>query len=119
MNGFYLVSSEGYGLEDPRHCLPVRRLQGERRDDYLLVRISPPILGQNFGLGGQDIEEVILATRHQGESLFSISRWPVYVHVARLLDSPPDMDTIRDGEMELIGWAELYPTEADALAGLS
>lgn len=30
-NEFYLCSGEGYGLETPRRCVPIKRLRGEDR----------------------------------------------------------------------------------------
>jgi hypothetical protein len=113
---FYLASSEGFEMENPRACREIARLRGGQRDDYLLVQIDPPLIGQAFGLGGIDIEQVIVATRHQGESLFPIKRWPVYVHVARLLVPFVGQDLIRAEEMESIAWAELYETRDSAEA---
>ena len=113
---FYMASSEGFDMETPRRCTAIRRLRGRIRDDYLLVRIDPPLIGQRFGLGGRDIDEVIVATRHEGESLFPITTWPVYVHVARLLVPSVGKASVRDEEIESIAWAELYPTKEDAAA---
>jgi len=50
---FYLASSEGYDLEEPRRCFQIKRMRGDFRDDYLLVRIDPPINGQKYGFGGE------------------------------------------------------------------
>lgn len=111
---FYMASSEGYGLESPRRCRRIERLKGEDRDDYLLIGIDPPLNGQEFGLGGRDLDQVVIATRHQGESLFPIRRWPVYVHVARLLVPYERQEIVRNSEMEPIAWAELYATEEAA-----
>ncbi len=111
---FFLASSEGYGLEVPRRCHRIRRIRGRSGDDYLLVRVDPPIIGQRYGLGGQDIDRVVLATRHEGESLFSITAWPVCVHVARMIREPEERDTMTREDLEEIGWAELYKTEDDA-----
>jgi hypothetical protein len=69
---FYLASSEGYGMESPRRCKPIKRLRAENRDDYLLIIIDPPLNGQRFGPGDCDIDQVIVATRHAGQSLFPI-----------------------------------------------
>jgi len=82
---FFLASLEGYGMEAPRRGFRIRRLCGDHRDDYLLARIEPPVARSAFGLGANDIDHVILASRHVGESLFPIERWPVFVHVARPL----------------------------------
>lgn len=113
---FYLASAEGYGMEEPRRGFVVRRLRGDSRDDYLLARIEPPVMGQSFGLGDRDIDHVILATRHVGESLFPIKSWPVFVHVARPLVAIEERVVIHDDEMESIAWAEIYETEESARA---
>lgn len=108
---FFLASSEGYDMETPRACWRLRRLASDVRNDLLLIRIDPPVIGQRFGLGNQDIDRVIVATRHQGASLFPISEWPLYVHVARLLAPLPDNQTqVPSTALQSIAWAELYPT---------
>ncbi|GAO37568.1 hypothetical protein SCT_3001 [Sulfuricella sp. T08] len=112
---FYLASSEGYNLEEPRSCKRVKRLRSDSRDDLLLIRIDPPLIGQLYGLGGREIDNVLVATRHKGDSLFPIKGWPVLVHVARLLiDNPDERDQVHDNEFESIAWAELYETETAA-----
>jgi hypothetical protein len=79
------------------------------------VRIDPPLLGQPYGLGACNIDFVFVATRHQGSSLFPITEWPVFVHVARpLIDEPALRCALQDNELESIAWAELYPTEEAA-----
>lgn len=114
---FYLSSSEGYDLDEPRSCWRIGRARTTARDDLLLVKIDPPLIGQKYGLGGRDIDVVVVAPRHQGASLFPVSEWPVYVHVARLLVEPPaPSQTLRQEDLESIAWAELYKTEQDARA---
>jgi hypothetical protein len=73
---FYMASTEGYGMEEPRRCWKIKRLATVKRKDFLLVRIDPPLPGQKYGLQGRDIDVVLVATRHQGASLFPITRWP-------------------------------------------
>ena len=112
---FFLSSSEGYGLEEPRACFRIKRLLGSGRDDYLLIRIAPPIPGQPYGLGDRDIAEVVIATRHAGSSLFPITDWPVFVHVARPLVADIELrESVDINELEEIGWAELYPPDDGA-----
>ena len=114
---FFLASSEGYRLEEPRRCKRIKRLRSNNRDDLLLVKVDPPLVGQLYGLGERDIDTLLVATRHKGDSLFPIKEWPVFVHVARLLvDHPEEREQIDDNEFESIAWAELYPTEAAARA---
>jgi hypothetical protein len=106
---FYLSSTEHCDFEQPRRRWRVKRLPTDwRDDDLLLVRIDPPLIGQEYGLGWRDIDLVILATRHRGATLFPIREWPIYVHVARpLIDSPELRERIEPDELELIAWAEL------------
>lgn len=112
---FYLASTEGYGMEEPRRCWRVKRLATSQRDDLLLARIEPPLIGQHYGLGGRDIELVLLAPRHKGASLFPVDRWPIYVHVARPLVADPEArEYLEPTDMEEVAWAELYRTEDDA-----
>lgn len=112
---FYLASSEGYGLEQPRRCIPIRRICGDDRDDLLLVRVEPPLSGQPYGLGGDDIVHLIIAPRHANVSLFPVSEWPAYVHVARaLVAAPEERDHLGPCEIEEIAWAEVYPNEESA-----
>jgi hypothetical protein len=112
---FYMASTEGYGMEEPRRCWRIRRLATAKRKDILLVKIDPPLPGQKYGLQGRDIDVVLVATRHQAASLFPITRWPVYVHVARLLvDDPERLMQLQEYEFKSVAWAELYRTEKDA-----
>jgi hypothetical protein len=114
---FFLASSEGYRLEEPRSCKRIKRVRSGNRDDLLLVKVEPPLIGQPYGLGGHDIDTLLIATRHKSDSLFPIKEWPVFVHVARLLiENPESREPIHDNEFELIAWAELYATEAAARA---
>jgi hypothetical protein len=113
---FYIASSEGYQMDSPRRCKAIKRLRGVDRDDYLLIAIDPPLNGQVFGLGGRDLDQVIIATRHRGDSLFPINAWPVFVHVARLLVPYEGQDAVGNDEVESFAWAELYPTEEAARA---
>ena len=114
---FYLTSSEGYNLEQIRACYKRQRLLGDHPDGYMICEIAPPILGQPFGLGTQDIHEIIIASRHAGYSIFSVKEWPVYVHVARLTsDAVSDKFAITEGDIESIGWAEIHESSASAKA---
>lgn len=112
---FYLASSEGYRLEEPRSCKRIKRVSSDSRDDLLLVKVDPPLIGQSYGLGGRDIDILLVATQHKGDSLFPINKWPMFVHVARLLiENPEQREQIHDNEFESIAWAELYRTKEDA-----
>jgi hypothetical protein len=113
---FFLASSEGYGLESPRACRIQKMLRGRVRDCYLVVEIDPPLAGQRYGRGEENINVVVMATRHEGQNMFPVSEWPLSVHVA-LLARHLDLgttDMLSDDDIELVGCGELYQTPADA-----
>ncbi|MCH7480950.1 MAG: hypothetical protein IIC79_06100 [Chloroflexi bacterium] len=113
---FYLASAEGYGFDEPRKCYRIMRVQSEMRDDYMLIRVDPPLTQRQHGLAGVELDTIVIATRHKGSSLFPILEWPVYVHIARLHTiNPSERDIIHPNEIESIAWGELYLTEEDAL----
>ena len=105
-------------MESPRKCWVIRACLMVR-DDLLLVRVDPPIICRDPALGESMIEQVVLAARHKGYSLKSVQEWPFYVHVARIKgpDAPAD-GRLSPEDVETIAWAELYPTQAAADAGL-
>lgn len=113
---FYLASAESRPTLAPRKCLIEERLVAEeRRDDYLRVRIEPPIIGQPYGLGDKDIEDVVLATRYSGTTLHPVSEWPMTVFVCRIVNEKIRYSakaSAKDLEVILIG--ELYPTLLEA-----
>jgi hypothetical protein len=111
---FYLASKDYYNLETPRQGWRLKRMSGLGRDDLLLARIDPPII-DGFGSDTHSIDTVLLATRHEGASLFPVAQWPVLVHVIRpTIDNVADRDSVQKGEFRNIAWAELYKSEEDA-----
>ncbi len=113
---FFLTSiNEGYDdFKQTRKCKIIKRLSSDSRDDLLMIKIEPSIIGQKYGLGGNDIDTIFIATRHNGGSLFPIKKWPAYVHVARfLIKNPEERDIVHKNEYESIAWAEIYQKESD------
>jgi len=111
---FYLTSADSYGLDIPRRVWRIKGMTIGRRDDALLAKLDPPVKG-GLGLKEPDITVVLLATRHQGASLFPVSEWPVYVHLAApLVENVELRDRLELSEVRTIAWAELYRTEEDA-----
>ncbi len=83
---FLSAAGESEGLASPRACWEKARLKDQVRDDHMLVEIEPPLIGQGYGLGGQDITSLILSARHEGFPLFPVKEWPCHVYIARILD---------------------------------
>jgi hypothetical protein len=112
---FYIRLGEGVG--EPRACWSKQRLRDARRDDWMLVAIEPPVIGQPFGLGGENIYLLLLAARFQGQTLFPVSVWPALVYVVRPLSkSILSCTQFDDTQAQLIDWGVLHRTYEDALA---
>ena len=109
---FFLTSGGELDLlVEPRACWSVDRLRDSRRDDYMLVEIQPSLIGQCFGLGARDISQLILSSRIEGDTLFPITRWPLCVYAARIVDdSILETRVFRPEQVEYITKAYLYPT---------
>ena len=88
---FYLTTAgESDTLLEPRVCRPLGRLRDSRRDDYMLVEIEPPLVRQARGSGEEVVSRLVLATRHEGYTLFPvfpIRKRPlsVYIYIVRWL----------------------------------
>jgi hypothetical protein len=102
-------------LAVPRACWAKGRLRDNLRDDYMLVEVEPPVIGQEYGLGSNDIATVMISSRYQGSSLFPVSEWPCDVYVARILDDAIVKTSVfTKGQVELLVWGRIYRTLAEA-----
>lgn len=102
---FYLCMEGRDDSSHPRACWRRKRLRASIRDDYLLVDITPPLIGQEYGLGEKDITKLILATRHQGVTLFRVTEWPAHVYVYRILDEAIlRQEVFEANQVEMIMW---------------
>jgi len=113
---FYMASSEGH-LAAVHKCFKIKRLHLKDRDDLLLIHIEPPLLGIRYNLPHEEIDNLMIASRHRGETLFPIAKWPVSVYVlVPLIDDLEEMNELKENEYKLIAWAEIYQTELAALS---
>jgi hypothetical protein len=115
-NFFLTAVGEFKALENPRACYEKARLRDSIRDDYMLVEIEPLLIGQPFGLGNQDIEYLILSTKHSGFTLYPPTEWPSHVYVTRILDDSilKTLSFTKD-QVELLTWGMIFPTLEEAL----
>jgi hypothetical protein len=117
---FLSCAGEYKPLTAPRACWTKARLRNEIRDDYMLIEIKPPLIGQPFGHADKDITQLIISTRFQGDTLYPISQWPLSVYVSRILD-----ETIlrrlsfKKNQVELIAWGMIFKTLEAAMTNVS
>ena len=86
----------------------------------MLVEIEPPLVRQARGSGEEVVSRLVLATRHEGYTLFPvfpIRKRPlsVYIYIVRLLDeSGITSGWFGETEVEHISWGVLFRDREDA-----
>ena len=102
-----------------RACWIKGRMRGDVRDDHMLIEVEPPVIGQTYGLGGEDIANLVLSAHYRGDRLFPVKKWPCHVYVTRIVDqSVTKTLTFTRGQLELIGWGMIFRTIQEAYAEL-
>jgi len=101
-------------LSEVRECKLICPMQFESGKNCGLFEIAPPIIGQEFGLGGIDIDELLIIPRHEGESVLSPDKFPVFCYAARSLRNKFEERVVRSEEVQNIGRCELYSSREDA-----
>lgn len=111
---YYISSLESVTFEPVRECKLNKRMMFDTGKQCALVKLSPAVIGQPWGLSN-DIEFFVLASRHKEEKLFPLTKFPCFVHVARLRSGAAmEGDVVSMADLENIAWCELYRTRSDA-----
>ena len=107
MPDFYLVSTELREPYDPRGCRILKRIKSELRDDLALIEIVPPIPREIYDTD-EDLSELILASRHEGTSLFPVSEWPLAVYICRIKGVLNlQKGVISSNALSILDWGEI------------
>lgn len=104
----FLASMESRAFADIRGIDVERVLRFPSGKKCLLVKLTPPGPGADFGLPGL-LEAVVLSPRLEGYSIDPINEYPCYVHIAALrqeLNLATDVIS-RDALIDL-AWGEVY-----------
>jgi len=111
---YFLSSLDNTRFTQTRECTFEKRLRFNTGKDCALVKLVPPVVGQDFGLPA-DIDLFVIAARHQGQELFPITTFPCSVHIARpLIEDIGVREVITKEDLEVIAWGDLYKTRFDA-----
>jgi len=111
---YFLSSLESTKFSVTRECVFQRRLRFGTGKECVLVKVSPPVIGQEYAVCG-DVELFVLAARHKGRGLSPIKEFPCFVFIARpLIDDIGAREEIAKEDVEVVAWGELYRTKADA-----
>jgi len=98
-------------------------LRGEITDSegrlYLWIQVDPPVIGQPYGLGQENIGDLLLRPHFEGDSLFPISKFPTAVFIYRVIDNSLSVNkNLSTKTLELAAWGEIYETREHAEASM-
>ena len=111
---YYLSSLESTKFSVTRECVFQKRLRFRTGKECVLVKVCPPVIGQEYGVA-EDIDLFVLTARHEGRGLFPIKAFPCFVFIARpLTDGIETRGEIGKEDVEVVAWGELYRTKSDA-----
>ena len=112
---FYLSSTESTTFSLPRLCKIVKRLKDRHGNFGAWIEVEPPVPGQLFFQGANDISNFAIFPRFEGSSLFPVNEWPLRVYICRFICSvSKELTSVGPDDVELTAWGEIYPTLEEA-----
>ena len=117
----YLTSTDVRPTLKPRKCTILQKLWSEERQDYFLrLRVEPSIKGGYFNIEQEDINEVVVATRHNASSLVPISELSIVVYVCHILNGAiRDTEKVSGSDLHVLLIGELYESLEEAEKAIS
>lgn len=107
---FYIMSSEGYHLEEPHTFRVLEERTGSDQGAVLKIKIVPALNGEYYNCSGE-LEVVYLMLRFRSDSFENVEKWPIDVRVYRSLNSDLPFVDMQISDFEPIAWAEVYRSE--------
>ena len=110
---FYLYFNEGFHEEERRRCTRIKGVSfgSASKLPALLVRITPPCSGEQYGVKDEEINSLVLSALFEGQSFFPVEKWPMNVHIYLPLIQYPEMrDQIDVSETKNIALGEIRKT---------
>jgi hypothetical protein len=102
-----LVSTELREPFEPRDIALLRTLRTDSRNDLALVSLSPPIERFVYSTA-EDLAQVILATRLQGQVLFPKTSGRAAVYIINASGIEATGDFIPSDRLKVLDWGEVY-----------
>jgi len=109
---YYISSLESYYFDEPKEIELVHLISLKERT-YIKAKISPPIIGQPYGLGDKDIDFIILLARHIGKDLSRLDSLPMDVYILYPKDNI-SYENLNKENLDILAWATLYNNFKDA-----
>ena len=108
----YLSSYEYRDFEMSRKITHFQRMKLDNRN-VLKIEVENPIIGQKYGLLGNNITTFYLVNRVDENAFEKLTQFPIDVHVLIVANSEINSPSSLE-ELQNIAWACLYDNEDDA-----
>jgi len=108
----FLSSLDSYQFKQKREFEIIKQIsihsESNQKEGWV-VKITPNLIGQSYGLGGEDIDYLILTPRHLGVNIYDIKKFPCFVYIIRIINNKiPTENIIDSNSVEVIAWGEIY-----------
>jgi hypothetical protein len=111
---YYLTSSDYHNFEDLKSFYIVKKMMStDNNSMFWLVKIDPVVIGQEYGLGGNDIEYLLLAPRQGNNLLDNIKQYPVHVYFLLPNKDLRHNDDVSVKDFKNIAWGKIIKDPAD------
>jgi hypothetical protein len=109
----YISSYEYKEFEIPREVLHYQKINLDKRN-VLIVEVDQPLIGQKYGLLGDDITKFYLVNRVDENAFDKLNKFPIDVHIL-IVKNPKTINPTSIMELQNIAWACLYDNKKDAI----
>ena len=111
---YYLSSLEVRDFQT-HECYVVKPVRFATGCEGIIVRVNPVVIGQRYGLGGADIDYLVLFCDIETDRINPPSRLPCLVRAWRFLSSNwTDIEPLKPQDISLVAFGEIYKTRYDA-----
>jgi hypothetical protein len=108
----YLSSYEYNDFASPRKILKHNKTVIDKKN-VLIVDVDTPIIGQKYGLAGNDLIKLYLVNRVDESAFIKLEKFPIDVHIL-IPKSVENLEPSSMSQLQNIAWGCIYDNEIDA-----
>lgn len=111
---FFLSSTEDsrFASGPPFRCAPLSRLRMGKNDQFLLIRISPPLRLNPYDPSSNTTDTLVITPHMQNDTLFPVSYWPLPVHIHKVLYPIKYGRPLSPKQIKITAWGDIHRATA-------
>ncbi len=113
MNTFYLVSTELRNPYKQRHCVVLKKIKNNTRNDFYLVQIKPSIESYIYKTQS-DINFLAIATKYNEELFVNNKDAGLDVYICHSVNLNPQSTFIEEN-INILDWGKVFLNETNAI----